>query len=71
MNNYDEMIPTWVAYKARQTYPSTNTVYWTQQLDGPFTNNIDLNETVQNLMTVQRENKDVKDIRLLVESRSR
>lgn len=71
MNNENtptnEMEPTWVAYKVRQDYPITKTVYWTQKLDGPFTNNVDLNETVQNLMAVQRENKDVKDIRLLVE----
>lgn len=63
----DELTPTWVAYKVRETYPITNQVYWTQKLDGPFKNADALSEVLLNLNEVKRQNGDVKDIRTLIE----
>ena len=63
----DELTPTWIAYKVRETYPVTNTVYWTQKLDGPFNDSIKLAAAIHNLEIVKRENRDVKDIRTLIE----
>lgn len=64
----DTSIPTWIAYKVKADYPITGTVYWTQKLDGPYKNTEKLVEDLKALKLVQRQSKDVKDIRTLIEN---
>lgn len=63
----DELIPTWIAYEVRETYPVTNQVFWTQKLDGPYKGD-KLCEALDNLNEVKRQNKDVRNIRMLIEN---
>ncbi len=64
----EDYIPTWIAYKVRQDYPTTGRVYWSQKLDGPYKNSTALSDAYQDLLAVKRESGDVKDINLLVKS---
>ena len=61
-----DMNPCYIAYKVKETYPITNTVYWTQKLDGPFTDSVKLDEALNNLREAKRRG-DVKNIMLLEE----
>lgn len=58
--------PCYIAYKVKETYPITNTVYWTQKLDGPVTDSAKLDEALDNLQEVKRLG-DVKDIKVFEE----
>ena len=61
-----DITPTWIAYKVKAEYPITGTIYWTQKLDGPYKDEKKIAEIISDLKLVQRQSKDVKDIRTLV-----
>ena len=55
----------WVAFKERYEYAVTKNVFWSDKLQGPFSDE-ELSEVLSNLREVKRLG-DVKGIKVLVE----
>lgn len=55
---------TYIAYKAREFYPATNKTYWSQKLEGPYSDG----EATDVWTNLRDAGRNIKDVRILKET---